>query len=482
MANRKAENRSPIEVAVEEQNFRWVPEREPRREAAGGRTPAPASGEGPLSAGSRRGLDWLLFFVADIQTGFGPFVAVFLTTQKWTQVDIGLILTIGGFVSLGGQIPLGILVDRVRSIRAAAAVSLVLIASCAFAFAAWPVFPVVLLSRVVHAAASSVLGLAIVSLSVRLTRTEHIGERLGRNAAFASAGTGIAAAVMGAAGYYFSSHAVFFLAAALALPAFYALSRIRPEEIAAPPATIAAPGSRSNFISGFLALARNRALVLFAACVMMFHLANAAMLPLAASVLTMRSREAATVMVAAALVVPQFTVTVLSPFVGRGAEYWGRRLLLLLGFAALVARGVLFSTVSNPEILVLIQVLDGISGAILGVLVPLIIVDVAHSSGHFNLAQGTIGCAMGIGASISTTLAGFIADDFGSQTAFRALAVIAAAGFLLVLLVMPETRPRHRRAFKSDHDDTRRDAALERDRIGSRDRHSRPPEGRGRNP
>ncbi|MDQ0390224.1 MFS family permease [Labrys monachus] len=395
-----------------------------------------------MSARSRHGLDALVFFVADIQTGFGPFVAVFLTTQKWTQVDIGLILTIGGLVSLVGQIPLGILVDRVRSVRAASAVSLALIAVCAFAFAAWPLFPVVLLSRVVHAAASSVLGLAIVSLSVRVSRTEHIGARLGRNASFASAGTGIAAAAMGVAGYYLSSHAVFFLAAAMALPALYALSRIRAEEIAPSPAAIAAAEGRSNLVAGFIELARNRALLIFAACVMMFHLANAAMLPLAASVLTMRSREAATVMVAAAMIVPQFTVTVLSPFVGRAAQRWGRRLPLLLGFAALLVRGVLFSMVSNPEILVVVQILDGLSAAALGVLVPLIIVDVAHAGGHFNLAQGAVGCAMGIGASISTTLAGFVADDFGSYAAFRMLACIAAAGFLLVLLALPETRPR----------------------------------------
>lgn len=415
--------------------------------------PEPAPGEAaevneadarPMSASSKRGLDWLVFFVADVQTGFGPFVAVFLTTQKWTQVDIGLVLTIGGLVSLIGQIPLGALVDRIRSVRTTIAVTLVVIAVCAFAFAVWPVFPVVALSRVAHAAASCMLGLAIVSLSVRLARADHISGRLGRNAAFASAGTGIAASVMGGLGYYFSSQAVFFLAGALVAPALIALSRIRPEEISAPAAPVRPADGGGGRAGGVAQLFRSRPLIILAACVTLFHLANAAMLPLAASMLTMRSAEAATAMVAAAMVVPQFTVVLLSTRVGRSAQRWGRRPLLILGFAALTVRGVLFATTSDPHALVAIQILDGISAAVLGVIVPLVIVDVAHASGHFNLAQGAVGCAMGLGASVSTTLAGYAADNFGSYTAFGMLAAIAGAGLLTVLLAMPETRPQSR--------------------------------------
>lgn len=418
------------------------PEEPARGEAAEVREPE-APDSRPMSASSKRGLDWLVFFVADVQTGFGPFVAVFLTTQKWTQVDIGLVLTIGGLVSLVGQIPLGALVDRIRRLRIAIAVTLVVIAVCALAFAIWPVFPVVMLSRVAHATASCVLGLAIVSLSVRLARADHISRRLGRNAAFASAGTGIAASVMGIIGYYVSSQSVFFLAAAMVAPALIALSRIRPEEISAPSDPVR-PAEGGGVHAGVTQLLRSRPLIILAACVTLFHLANAAMLPLAASILTMRSAEAATAMVAAALVVPQFTVVLLSTHVGRFAQRWGRRPLLIIGFAALAVRGVLFATTSDPQALVAIQIFDGISAAVLGVIVPLVIVDVAHASGHFNLAQGAVGCAMGLGASVSTTLAGYAADNFGSYTAFGMLAAIASVGFLTVLLAMPETRPQSR--------------------------------------
>ncbi len=154
---------------------------------------------------SRRGLDWFVFFVADVQTGFGPFVAVYLTAEKWTQVDIGLILTVGGLISLFGQVPGGAILDAVRSPRLAAAISVVLIGASALMLAIWPVFAIVLLSRILQASASCVLGPAIASLSLGLVERREIGERLGRNAAFASVGTGLAAAGMGAVGYAISN-------------------------------------------------------------------------------------------------------------------------------------------------------------------------------------------------------------------------------------------------------------------------------------
>jgi MFS family permease len=391
---------------------------------------------------SRRGLDWLVFFVADVQTGFGPFVAVFLTTQKWTQVDIGLVLTISGLVSLIGQLPLGAVVDAARSVRTVAALSLVAIGVSAVAFAAWPIFPVVLASRILHAVASCTLGLAMVSISLGLVGETRMSVRLGRNAAFASAGTGIAAGIMGATGYYVSSQAVFFLAGALVLPALFSLTRIRPAEIG--PASDASRGMPTNparLAAGLAELVRDRRLVVFAVCVVMFHLANAAMLPLAASMLTLRSSEAATIMVAAAIVVPQFTVAFLSPWIGRWAQRWGRRPLLLLGFGTLVVRGFLFGATTDPLLLTVIQVLDGVSAATLGVLVPLTIVDLTREHGHFNLAQGAVGSAMGIGAAASTTLTGYVSDNFGSHAAFNMLAALAAVGFIVISLAMAETKP-----------------------------------------
>ncbi len=403
-------------------------------------SPPPA----PTQAVTRswRGLDWCVFFVADVQTGFGAFVAVFLTEQKWTQTDIGLLLTISGLVGLIVQAPSGALVDAARSERALAAVALVAIAASAFAFAAWPVFLVAVASRVVLAIASSVLGLAIVAISLGLAGEHGLARRLGRNAAFASAGTGIAALLMGACGYYLSARAVFYISGALALPAIAALFYISPAEIA--PASDAARGAKTNpraQLANFFSLIRQPGVVIFALCVMMFHFANAAMLPLAASLVTQRSGKTASVLVAAAIVIPQFTVTGLSLVVGRLADSWGRRPLLLCGFGALALRGALFAATREPTALVAIQILDGVSAAALGVLVPLTIADLTRDCGHFNLAQGCVGVAMGVGASLSTTLSGYITDRYGGALAFDMLAVLAFLGLALLALGMPETRP-----------------------------------------
>ena len=384
-----------------------------------------------------------MFFVADVQTGFGAFVAVFLTEQKWTQTDIGLLLTVSGLVGLIAQAPSGALVDAARSERALAAAALVAIAASAFTFAAWPVFLVAIASRVVLAIASTILGLAIVAISVGLAGEHGLARRLGRNAAFASAGTGIAALLMGACGYYLSARAVFYISGALALPAIVALFYIRPSEIA--PASDAARGVKTDpaaQFTNFVALIRQPGVVIFALCVMMFHLANAAMLPLAASLVTQRSDKTASLLVAAAIVIPQFTVTGLSLVVGRLADSWGRRPLLLFGFGALALRGVLFAATRDPTTLVAIQLLDGVSAAALGVLVPLIIADLTCDCGHFNLAQGSIGAAMGVGASLSTTLSGYVTDRYGGALAFDMLAVLAVLGLALLALAMPETRPR----------------------------------------
>src|SRR5277367_737206 len=161
------------------------------------------------SRGSLRGLDWFIFFLADVQTGFGPFVAVYLTTQKWTQVEIGSVLSIGGLISLIGQMPGGAIVDAARSERLVAGLAIAAIGCSALAYAAWPIFPVVVSAATLHAMASCVLGPAIAAISLGLVGPRSIGKRLGRNARFASLGNGVAAALMGTCGYLLSSRSVF---------------------------------------------------------------------------------------------------------------------------------------------------------------------------------------------------------------------------------------------------------------------------------
>jgi predicted MFS family arabinose efflux permease len=407
----------------------------------------PATNEPPQGPTRRslRGLDWFVFFVANVQTGFGPFVAVYLTTQKWTQVDIGLVLTVGSLVALVGQMPGGAIVDAARSERLVAGWAIAAIAISALAYAASTIFAVILAATVLHSAASCVLGPAIAAISLGLVGHGAIGERLGRNARFAAIGNGLAAAAMGACGHFFSARAVFFVTAALLGPALLMLRLISSQEIDPERAHGGPPERRAGRLPAeLLGLARKRPLVIFAGCVMLFHLANAAMLPLMGSVLTARSSEWATVLIAACIVGPQLLVAIFSPWVGRKAQAWGRRPLLLAAFASLPLRGLLFATVANPYLLVAAQLLDGISAAVLAVMVPLVIADLTQGTGHFNLGQGIVGTTVGIGASVSTTYAGYLSDRFGSPTAFLGLTVVAILGFFTLWALMPETRPKRK--------------------------------------
>lgn len=394
---------------------------------------------------SLRGLDWFVFFVADVLTGFGPFVAVYLTSQRWTQLDIGLVLTTGTLVALAGQVPAGALVDAAPSKRLAAGCAMVAIGASALALAAWPIFPVVQAAAVLQAAAACVLSPAIAAISLGLVGHAAMGERVGRNARFASLGVGLMAVAMGATGYFISNRAVFFVTAAFVIPALLALAVIREAEIDRDRAhggiNERIDGARPHRRASLGSLMRRRPLVTFAACAMLFQLANAAMLPLVASTVTTRSGQWATIVIAACIIVPQVMVAVVSPWVGRSGQRYGRRPLLLLGFAALPIRAILLAAVTDPYLLVAVQLLDGIAASVFGVMVPLIVADIARGTGRYNLSLGVVGMAGGIGASLSTTLAGYASDLFGTPVAFLGLAAIAAAGLALVWGLMPETRP-----------------------------------------
>jgi len=398
-----------------------------------------------VSRTSQRGLDWFTFFVADIQTGFGPYLAVYLTTQKWNQADIGLLLAFGSIVGLMSQPPGGWLVDWAASKRRAAALSVIGVGASALLIAVHPSFLGMLVAMLLQVASSAVLGPAIAAISLGLVGHAAIGPRLGRNTRFAAIGNGLAAAAMGAVGYLVSPQAVFFATAALAIPTVLALTAIRDEEIdpirADGGLDLAKPDSAASSV---LALFRKRGLAVFALCIFLFQAANAAMLPLVGSEMTLRSTQWASVLIAACIVVPQLVAATIAPSVGRLAAVIGRRPILLAGFAVLALRTVLLAIYRDPASIIVVQALDGICGAVLGVLVPLVLADISRGTGRFNLAQGMLACATGLGAAASTAVAGYLASRFGTGVACMGLAAAALCAFLTVLIAMEETMPRDR--------------------------------------
>jgi predicted MFS family arabinose efflux permease len=418
------------------------------------------AGEPPHpSRRSLRGLDWFIFFVANVQAGFGPFINAYLTSAAWTQVDIGIVLSLSGLVALAGTMPGGALVDAVRSERLIAGIAVAVIGATALMLGLWPIYVAVLGALVLHSAASCVLGPAMAAISLGLVGHANLSSRLGRNVRFAAVGNAIAALAMGACGY-FSDRAVFFVTAILLVPALVALAFIRTAEIDPERAHGGQPEQPPQRpLSSLLVPARLRPLVIFSISFMLFQLANAAMFPLMGGELTMRSGHWAWVLIAAGIVVPQLFVALISPWVARRSQLVGRRPLLILGFVVVPIRGVLFAVVQDPNVLVVAQVLDAVSGAVFGVLVPLVVADVTRGTGHFNLAQGIVGAAVGIGAALSTTLGGYVSDHLGSNTAFLVLAAIAAVGLACIWALMPETRPEDETPPPADETPSARGAA-----------------------
>jgi MFS family permease len=392
---------------------------------------------------SLRGLDWLNFFVANFQTGFGPFISVYLTGVGWTQGAIGTALSAGTVAAMVGQVPAGALVDAMRNKRAAAAAAIVAITASALLMALWPSFLPIAVAEILHAFASSVLGPAIAALSLALVGRAAFGERLGRNARYLAIGNAFAAGLMGIFGYYIGDRAIFLLTAALGIPALAALEMIREPNLERPklPPPPAAPMAKSQGAGGLWRLLSDRRLLAYSACVSLFQVANAAMLPIAAGMVTKRAGNEASLVIAACIVAPQIVTAVISPWAGRAAEGWGRRPILLLGFVALPIRGMLFAGIVDPYLMIAIQLLDGLSAAALGVLTPLIVADITDGSGHYTTVLGIVGLAIGGGATLSTTAAGFVADRLGSTATFLSLAAVGLCATLLVGTMMPETRP-----------------------------------------
>ncbi|HEY4863453.1 MAG TPA: MFS transporter [Xanthobacteraceae bacterium] len=390
---------------------------------------------------SLRALDWFSFFVADMQAGFGPFIAAYLTAEAWSQGHIGIALTVGSLLGLVTQVPAGALVDGIPGKRRLALIGVVGISASGILIAVWPILSVVVLAEVLHAIATCVLGPAAIAISLGLVGYARFSVRLARNVRYAALGNAIAAFIMGFFGYRFGNETIFFLAAALGIPSIIALSQIRRSEIDLVSARGGALVPRTDTLHGLAELSTNRALMILAAAVVIFQLANAALLPFMASVLVLEGNQQSTLFIAAAIVGPQLVSSAISGWVGRQVERVGRRPLLLLAFAPLPIRGLVLALSPDPYVITLVQLLDGISAATIGILVPLIIADATRGSGHFNLAQGVVATAVGIGAAFSTTLAGYTVDAFGHQTAFLILMSVGAVGFLLVMAVMPETKP-----------------------------------------
>ncbi len=195
-------------------------------------TDSPAATEvAPNLRGTLRGLDWLNFFLADVQTGVGPFLALYLAAYGWNEERVGIALTVGGIARILTQTPAGALVDYIHAKRTLIAAAVGALALGALLVAFIPTFWSVMSAQVLIGATSSIFGPAICAISLGIVGHHLFDARQGRNQSFNSAGNVVAAGSMGLLGYFVSNRSIFFFVALSTIPTLLALRRIRGDEI-----------------------------------------------------------------------------------------------------------------------------------------------------------------------------------------------------------------------------------------------------------
>lgn len=397
------------------------------------------------SRASQQALSWLNFFVADIQTGFGPFLALYLASQHWSQAEIGWLLSAGGLAGIAAQIPGGALVDWAGAKRLLIGLALLAIAIGAVIFALFSNPALVFAAELLHGSTSGILKPAMAAIGLGLVGHRALGRRLGRNYLYDSLGNALTAAILGAVGQIVSKRAIFLVGAAVCVPAGWALSRIRGAEIDYARARSARRRDRAREATRPRELLKNRGLLVFGAGLTLLQFANASVMPLAAGRLGRGNVSESALVTSALVVVPQLVAAAIAAWAALGAGDRQRKPLLLTGFGTVPLHAALFALPLGPWYLVAVQVLDGVTAAFIGIMTPLVIADLTRGSGRYNLAQGAVGLTTGIGASVSMLVSGYVSQLLGFDAAFLFFAGIGLLGFGGIAWLLPETQPEDQR-------------------------------------
>lgn len=427
--------------------------------------PTPAAGP-DAKKGSLRALKAVNFFIADVQNGMGPYMALFLQSSvHWGPAQIGSALAAGNIAQVLAQTPAGALIDNLRQKRTLLIVGIALIMTGMLGTAFFTVWPVVMGGQALVGIAGAIFPPCLAAIALGLAKRKHFDQVQGTNQAFNAGGNMFAALALGAIGYYFSLRWMFFFVAVLGVGAILSILRIKADDIdfnaarggeetatnqdeqchAAPaaPATVGVWQNIKDVLACLVDLIKQPPVRVFLVAAVLFHFANAAMVPLVTQLLARGvGTQQAVLFTSGYMLASQLVFMVVAAVSGKLASKLGRKPLFLFAFAALAVRGVLYTMSHHPAALIAVQCMDGLGAGIFGVVGVLIITDLTKGTGRFNAAQGAIATAQGIGAFLSNSVAGYLAKTHGDNFTFYVLAAIAVVGFVVFLLLMPETRDR----------------------------------------
>lgn len=391
-----------------------------------------------------RALDAANFFLADVRDGLGPYLAVYLLTeQHWDEARIGLVMSVATIAGILAQTPAGALVDATRAKRTVMAVAAILVTLASLSLPLFPSFLPVAISQGIAQAAGVIFPPAIAAVSLGIFGHRAFTKRIGRNETFNHAGNAVAASLAGLSAYWFGPTVVFYLLGGMAIASLVSILAI-PERAIDHDLARGLDGANDaehhEQPSGLKVLLTCRPLLVFAICALLFHLSNAAMLPLVGQKLALQDKNLGTSLMSACIVAAQLVMVPFAMLVGARADRWGHKRFFLAALLILPIRGALYTLSDNPFWLVGVQLLDGVGAGIFGAIFPVIVADLMRNTGRFNVAQGAVITAQSIGAALSTTLAGFVVVGAGYSAAFISLGVVAAIGAVICVVALPETR------------------------------------------
>lgn len=393
------------------------------------------------SSKSLLALSVMIFLISDVQGGVGPFLSIYLSAYLgWDAAQIGIALATIGIVGLFFQMPSGILVDPVHSKRLiiTVACSLILL-SCYLILNQKSLF-IVLLAQAFVGVAFSLIPPSIGAITLGLVGRELFPKRVSTNESLIHLGTVITILTIGILSHYYGHAWIIYGTMLFASMALLPLSFINPKEINYSAARELPENSLDIAPISFIPLFRAKTLWIFYSAMIVFHFANAAQVILVGQKLAKISPSMDSLYMGICIIFGQFVMVFIAYFLGFFISKMARRPIFLLAFIFLILRATLFIFVDNPLYLVLIQLIDGVSAGIFGVVATVMVSDLAAGTGRFNFLLGALGMCVGLGSSLSNLLAGFLTKTYGFHIGFFSLSIIGFIGFFICLFAFPETK------------------------------------------
>ncbi|WP_295954208.1 MFS transporter [uncultured Xanthomonas sp.] len=380
-----------------------------------------------------RALEALNFTMADVQDGLGPFLSVFLQSKGWSLGAIGSVMTAGGIVGMLATTPGGALVDATKRKRSIVVVScsMILLASALLWWS--PTLPGVIAAQVMTALAAAALGPALSGITLGLVRQAGFDHQIARNQVGSHAGNVVAAALAGLLGWKFGFGAVFVLTGCFGVLAIISVLMIPRDAIdhRAARGMAEAEDDHGTHVSGWSVLLTCKPLLVLAAALALFHLGNAAMLPLYGMAVVAAHQGDPNALTATTIIVAQSTMVLASLLAMRLIRVRGHWWVLLLTFLALPLRGLIAASVIHTWGVFPVQILDGVGAGLQSVAVPALVAHLLQGTGRVNVGQGAVMTMQGVGAALSPALGGWIAQGFGYRAAFLLLGGISLLSLAL---------------------------------------------------